>query len=64
MYVPAATPVQPGQSVRLQVAGVAMPEISHLAQKPVEATVVRVDRQSLIANGQLGIGLRFTHISA
>lgn len=59
MYVPAATPVQPGHSVRLQMGAVSRPEFAGLADKPVAATVIRVDRRSILSSGHLAIGLRF-----
>jgi len=59
MYVPAATPVQPGHPVRLQMGAVSRPEFAGLADKPISATVVRVDRRSILSSGHLAIGLRF-----
>ena len=52
MYVPATTPLQPGHSVN-------RPEFANLGDSPVEATIVRVDRQALLQAGHLAVGLRF-----
>jgi hypothetical protein len=59
MYVPAQTPVQPGHPVRVCVGGINRPEFAPLGQTPVDATVVRVDRQKLLREGQLAVGIRF-----
>jgi c-di-GMP-binding flagellar brake protein YcgR len=60
MYIPASTPVQPGHSVQLQMGSVNRPELAGLGAGPVSASVVRVDRHNLLANGHLAVGLRFT----
>jgi hypothetical protein len=60
MYVPAATPVQPGQAVRLALSGITEPALAALGGKSLNATVVRVDRQALTQKGQLAIGVKFT----
>jgi len=59
MYVPMAVPVQPGQPVRLTVGGARRPEFAGLSEQPVDATVVRVDRASLLTSGHLAVGVRF-----
>ncbi|HUU30803.1 MAG TPA: PilZ domain-containing protein [Phycisphaerae bacterium] len=59
MYVPAATPVRPGQPIRLSIGAVRRPEFSRLGAGPVEATIVRVDRQAMIDEGDLAVGVRF-----
>ena len=59
MYVPATTPLQPGHSIRLSLASVNRPEFANLGDSPVEATIVRVDRQALLQAGHLAVGLRF-----
>jgi len=59
MFVPAATPVQPGQPVRVAVGGLSRPEFAPIGQKPLDATIVRVDRQKLLDEGHLAVGLRF-----
>ena len=59
MYVPAATPVRPGQAIRLAIGGVSRPEFARLGRGPVDATIVRVDRQAMIQEGDLAVGVRF-----
>ena len=59
MYVPAATPVQPGQAIRLKVGGIGRPEFAGLDENPVDATVIRVNRRALLAGGYLAVGVRF-----
>jgi len=59
MYVPAATPVQPGQPIRLSLGSVGRPEFSRLGRGPLDATIVRVDRKALIDEGDLAVGVRF-----
>ena len=62
MYVPAATPVQPGQPIRLTVGGVNRPEFSVLSEKPLDATIVRVDRSTLLSDGHIAVGVRFAEV--
>ena len=59
MYVPASAPVQPGHPIRLNVSSVPLPELGRFAQDALQATVVRVDRKSLLPSGHLAIGVRF-----
>jgi len=59
MYVPVATPVRPGQAIRLAISGLSRPEFARLGTGPVHATIVRVDRQAMIAEGDLAVGVRF-----
>lgn len=61
MYVPAATPVQPGHPVQVTIGSVSRPEFAGLSERPVDATIVRVDRQALLSAGHLAVGLRFAH---
>ena len=58
MYVPAATPVQPGQPIRLTIGG-GRPEFAVSGDKPVDATIVRVDRHKLLSMGHIAVGVRF-----
>jgi hypothetical protein len=58
-YVPAATPVQPGQTVRLCVNGLGRPELASLGETPLDAIIVRVDRRKLLQTGHLAIGVKF-----
>ena len=59
MHVPAAAPVQSGQPVRLSMGGVDRPEFAGLGGKPLDGTIVRVNRQTLIEKGHLAVGVRF-----
>ncbi len=60
MYVPASTPVQPGDSLRVQLGSMNRPEFAELGAAPVEASIARVNRQSLLDVGYLAVGVRFT----
>ena len=59
MYVPPAVPALPGQVVRLTVGGLNRPEFANLGENPIDATIVRVDRKSLLSMGHLAVGLKF-----
>ena len=59
MYVPVATPVRAGQPIRLAISGLRRPEFARLGTGPVHATIVRVDRQAMIDEGDLVVGVRF-----
>jgi len=59
MYVPAAAPVRPGQAVRLTLGGISLKELAGLSNTPIDGTIVRVDRQTLLAKGHLAVGVRF-----
>jgi len=61
MYVPAKTPVQPGHPIRLSVGSVSRPEFAGLSETPLEATIVRVNRNALLAAGYVAVGVRFAH---
>lgn len=59
MYVPVAAPVKPGQTVRLTLGGIDTQQLAGLSGTPIEGTIVRVDRQALLADGHLAVGVRF-----
>lgn len=59
MFLPASTPVQPGDSVRVTLGSVSRPEFSSLGERPIDGTVVRVDRKALLRLGQIVTGVRF-----
>lgn len=59
MYVPAASPVKPGHAVRLTLGAIGLPDIACLSGIPLQGTIVRVDRGSLLAEGHLAVGVRF-----
>jgi len=60
MYVPPTAPVQAGQTIRLNLTGGPRPEWPLPDHGGVEATIVRVDRQTLLSQGHLAVGVRFT----
>ena len=60
MCVPATAPVSSGQPLRVYMGGTRCPELVGMGDKPISATIVRVDRSGLITTGQLTIGVRFT----
>ena len=62
MLVPAATPLQPGHVIRLDLGRVSRPEFAHFGGGPRHATIVRVDRQSLLEDGYLAVGIRFAEV--
>jgi hypothetical protein len=59
MYVPMSTPLQPGQRLALSVGKTERPELAEISQRPLWATIVRVDRSKLLSLGQLAVGVRF-----
>jgi hypothetical protein len=59
MYVPATVPVHPGQYLRITVGSAGRPEFAGLSEKPIDATVRRVDRNPLLAVGHIAVGVQF-----
>ena len=59
MYVPASAPVAPGHPIRLTIGSRNRPELAGLSSRPLDATVVRVDRQRMLSHGMLPVGVRF-----
>lgn len=59
MYVPVATPIRAGDSVRLTLGALGRPEFSGLGEEPLNASIVRVDRHALLSSGHLAVGVRF-----
>lgn len=59
MYIPATTPIRAGDSIRISLGAPARPEFSVLGEAPISASVVRVDRSSLLSAGYLAVGVRF-----
>ena len=59
MYAPATSPVRPGDSIRVTVGSVSRPEFASLGERPIDATIVRVDRKALLHLGHIAVGLRF-----
>lgn len=59
MFVPATTPVQVGHVIRLDLNSLPRPDLPKLNDHPVDATVVRVDRQALLQSGNVAVAVRF-----
>lgn len=59
MYVPATVPVHSGQRVKVSVGLGGKPEFADLSQRPIDATIVRVDRNPLLSSGHIAVGLQF-----
>ena len=59
MFVPATTPIQPGHTVRLSLSALPHAEFVKMADQPLDATVVRVDRSDFAQTGHLAVGVRF-----
>ena len=59
MYVPATTPVKVGQPIRLDMAAVGRPDVRQPGEQPVDGTIVRVSRHSLLATGHVAVGVKF-----
>ena len=57
MYVPVTSPVRAGQAVYVNLAGIGGKPVADTG--PVQATIVRVDREQMTSKGYLGIGIRF-----
>lgn len=62
MYVPATAPVQVGQPIRLDLRGSVRRELCHLADRPLEAKIVRVDREKLLSMGRVAVGVKFVRV--
>lgn len=58
MYVPAKAPLKVGDVLRLQT-GVNGPGVAGLGEKPLTATIVRMDRHALLTLGHVAVGVRF-----
>jgi len=59
VYVPAGTPVAPGQPIQLKLDVHGRPEFGRLSDSPLDGTVVRVDRAKMLSDGHLPVGIRF-----
>lgn len=59
MYVPARTPLKVGDALELNLGSMPRPEYATLGANPVQATVVRVARETLLATGQIAVGVKF-----
>ena len=61
MAVPARTPVQPGHPIRIDLGTVPLTEFADHGPA-VGGTIVRVDRDSLLASGHLTVAVRFASV--
>ena len=59
MYVPATVPVQTGQGIRIKAGSIDRPDFTDISGRPVEATIVRVERSTLLTQGSIAVGVRF-----
>ena len=59
MFVPARTPVKAGDSLQVRVGAMDRPEFALLSDRPVDASVVRVDRQAFLTRGDVAVGVKF-----
>jgi c-di-GMP-binding flagellar brake protein YcgR len=59
MYVPATVPVHPGQKVKVCVGVQGPDQLGQLAETPIQGTIVRVDRNPLLAVGNIAVGVQF-----
>ncbi len=59
MYVQPTTPIKPGDITRVALGSAGRPEYASFGQRPVDATVVRVDRNSLLTLGHIPVGVKF-----
>ncbi len=71
MHAPARAPLKPGQVIRLTLSAPAgteeaggPPGLAGLAERPIDATIIRIDRQTLLKEGCLGVGVQFTRPAA
>ena len=62
IYVPATAPVQAGDPVRVTLGGVRSPEFAFLGGRPLDASIVRVNRRTLLEYGHIAVGLRFLDV--
>jgi hypothetical protein len=60
VYGPVGTPVSPGQPIQLKLGTQKRPEFALLSDRPLNGTIVRVDRQKMLSVGHLPVGVRFS----
>lgn len=63
MYVPVGTPVAAGQPIRMTLGSHDRPEFAGLSERPLDATIVRVDRKKIVEVGHVPVGVRFAEIA-
>ena len=59
VLVPIHAPLRPGHRVVLRPREPLASQLASLTGKAIPATVVRVDRQALLTDGCVGVGIRF-----
>jgi hypothetical protein len=59
MHVPATSPIKPGDSIQLSLGAHHRPEFAVLGDRPVDASVVRVNRHDMLTTGCLEVGVKF-----
>jgi hypothetical protein len=59
LYLPVAAPVATGQAVQITLGRHGRAEFASLSDRPIPATVVRVDRGRMTDIGYLPVGLQF-----
>lgn len=59
LLVPAAMPVRVGRAVRLIDPAGRVGQLAGLASNPLPATIVRVDRRTLLTDGAITVGVHF-----
>ena len=59
MYIPVGVPVAQGQPIQVTIGSHGRPELAELSNRPLDATVVRVDRRKMLDLGHLPVGIRF-----
>jgi len=57
IHVPARLPIKPGDVLQITLSDVPNPEFADLIGRTIDATVVRVNRQSLLSVGYVSVGL-------
>jgi len=59
MYVPAGAPLRTGHSIRLHTPRFDQADLATVSERDVDAEVVRVERDTLLSEGQVAVGVRF-----
>jgi len=60
MQVPMTSPVKAGDSLQVSLGAHNRPEFLSLSDKPLDASVVRVDRHPMLKSGTIAVGVKFT----
>ena len=59
MYVPAGVPLRAGHKIRLHTPRLDQADLADVSERDLTAEVVRVERDTLLSEGQVAIGVRF-----